>query len=265
MSMKNKIIAVVVLGVATIALMVYAISLTGAEKTEIKHKSLTFEYGDAVKITKADVFGKADVDQFHADTSSIKQQDNKDIAALGTYKVKITYTDAAGSEQGTITVHIKDTKKPEFTKAPASVEVENGESDHDFNQDFAVEDLSGVKLTFDTSKVDFATAGEYDAAVTAEDGQGNKTEKNFKVVVKAAETTEDTSTAADTTTTTDTTATTDTTTNTTGTTDSTTSSYNANTNYGYYDANGNYIPYSQQTQTTYSGSYVDENGNTVYY
>lgn len=288
--MKTKITAIIILGIVTLLVLIYAIHLS-LSGPSVQNSTVKSEYGEAIKITAKDVFGDEKVNNFKVDTSSVSNQEGKDYPAIGTYNVKVTYNTATGTGTDSIKVLVRDTKGPTFKTAPKKIYVDLGQSDYDFSEDFEAKDLSGATLSFDTSKVDFDTDGTYDATVTATDKHDNSTEQSFKVIVGTGESQEDlTEDQEETTTKKSKKSKSDSEEETTEESTSTTTQDNGTTYYqptyttpsytpwvldstgGYYDDYGNYYPGTTNNQTynnydsssnyNYDQSY---NNNQTYY
>ncbi len=203
-TIKIKIGAIVVLLVAIVGLGSYALRLSSnnTNSIELQDESYDIEYGKQVDIDTEYLLDTDDqdvIDSIEVDTSSIKNESGKDYPAIGKYNVEVTYKVDGKEQSQTLTVLVEDTTKPEFTTSTDEVVLTQGDSSHDFNEDFAVSDLSDTTLEFDLSKVDFDTAGTYTATAKASDAQGNKANKTFTVTIEASEeTTEDTTTSSDT-------------------------------------------------------------------
>lgn len=191
---KFRIGIAIVLSIAFLAVLFFNIQLR--MMPEWSKTSLHYELGKKVNIQATDVLSK-NSHTFHVDTSQIDEK------KPGVYIVKASFDSVAGKQVKYLRITISDTKKPVFTKAPKSVQVQVGKSDYDFAKKFKATDQTKVELSFDTKKVNFYVPGTYKAKVTATDTSGNERTKSFKVkivwVVNEKEEKESTATQQDTT------------------------------------------------------------------
>lgn len=183
------------------------VSLVGCSKSTVPtlaKESLTLEYGE-------NPFEEAKLEDLLENYDDIKKEyqfsmslfsekdeeitadsiSDDDILSVGKYNLIIQYTDDKEPLQLPIT--IKDTKAPEFKDFKEKVSVDYGYS-KDPTALFSATDLADVKISID-GDVNVKKAGNYKVKVTAEDANGNKTEKDCTITVKAKPKKESTSTA----------------------------------------------------------------------
>lgn len=113
--------------------------------------------------------------------SNIVNEENKEYPAVGNYEINVYYNEKSLAQN----VEVKDTTKPELS-IQEKIDVENGIDINtvDIKQYAKVSDLSKLKdYNIDLSNVDTSKAGEYVAKISIEDIYGNKSEKEFKIVV----------------------------------------------------------------------------------
>ncbi|MFV0381625.1 MAG: hypothetical protein ACK5KR_05335 [Breznakia sp.] len=103
---------------------------------------------------------------------------------VGKYRAAISYKE--NTEE--ITIHIKDTVAPKFSKFSEMITINQSKSEVDFSSYFAAEDVSkDVKISIASENVKYNTPGEYSIYVTAKDASNNKIKKKATVVVKEVE------------------------------------------------------------------------------
>lgn len=162
-------------------------------KIELKQKNFVIEFGDEYSLQASDYI-KASKEVLKDTKIEVKNENNRDcpkgaecdeyriidVYKVGEYKATATYK----KEKLKFTIEIKDTTVPTFETFTDKVEVEQGGDANGVISSFVPKDLSSVKIDLDVKAVDFNKPGEYKAAVTATDAYGNKTAKEFVIVVK---------------------------------------------------------------------------------
>ena len=174
---------------------VAALVLTGCNK-DLKvtpAEKLTIEYGDKLDNNKLFDAKKSD--------KNIKVDKVQDFNAkkVGDQTLKVTFTDGDKTIQKDVKITVKDTKKPEIVLKKDKVTIAAGDKlDLKDNVKSVKDPVDGVlkysgKETkksgyyIDKGKLNTKKAGTYEVIIKAFDANGNKTEKNFKVIVKKKE------------------------------------------------------------------------------
>lgn len=174
---KKKVKLTVILVIVCILIAIGFLMFRIMNQSRWTNTSLTYELGEKINIKDTDVLNKEDK-TFKINTSSIDEK------KAGEYTVKASIKAVDGTQVRNITVKIKDSTKPKFTTAPSVIRVNYGESDYNFKRKFKASDLSKVKISVNTKKVDFEKAGTYTATAKAVDESGNVAKKTFKVIVR---------------------------------------------------------------------------------
>ena len=174
---------------------VSALVLTGCSK-ELKVKTvdkLTVEYGDTLDNNKLFDAKKSD--------KNIKVDKVQDFNAkkVGNQTLKVTFTDGDKTIQKDVKIIVKDTKRPEIVLKKDKVTITAGDKLNLKDNVKSVKDPVDGALKYsdketkksgyciDKGKLNTKKAGTYEVIVKAFDANGNKTEKNFKVIVKKKE------------------------------------------------------------------------------
>ncbi len=171
---------------------VYVYNSFNVNHLKLKNDIITIEYGQNISldpeeyldISDLDVEDKSDILKNTVITSSIANEESKEYPSVGEYKLTISYED----EEKTLKVVVKDTTAP-LLNVPDSVEIVQGTelSSYDFKTLMNATDLAKLNdYVIDISMIDANKPEEYMAKVSVEDGNGNKTEKEFKVIIKPA-------------------------------------------------------------------------------
>ena len=174
---------------------VAALVLTGCNK-ELQvtpADKLTIEYGDKLDNNKLFDAKKSD--------KNIKVDKVQDFNAkkVGDQTLKVTFTDGDKTIQKDVKITVKDTKKPEIALKKDKVTITAGDKLDLKDNVKSVKDPVDGALKYsdketkksgyyiDKGKLNTKKAGTYEVIVKAFDANGNKTEKNFKVIVKKKE------------------------------------------------------------------------------
>ena len=174
---------------------VAALVLTGCNK-ELKvtpADKLTIEYGDKLDNNKLFDAKKSD--------KNIKVDKVQDFNAkkVGNQTLKVTFTDGDKTIQKDVKIIVKDTKRPEIVLKKDKVTITAGDKLNLKDNVKSVKDPVDGALKYsdketkksgyciDKGKLNTKKAGTYEVIVKAFDANGNKTEKNFKVIVKKKE------------------------------------------------------------------------------
>ena len=174
---------------------VAALVLTGCNK-ELKvtpADKLTIEYGDKLDNNKLFDAKKSD--------KNIKVDKVQDFNAkkVGDQTLKVTFTDGDKTIKKDVKITVKDTKKPEIALKKDKVTITAGDKLDLKDNVKSVKDPVDGALKYsdketkksgyyiDKGKLNTKKAGTYEVIVKAFDANGNKTEKNFKVIVKKKE------------------------------------------------------------------------------
>lgn len=164
-----------------VGFLVILLSFTGCSSTElnVKEENVMVEYGKEISVkaedylsNDKDVLSKVEV------LSDIVNEEGKDYPAIGEYNLKFKY----GKKEAEIKVSVADTTNPVFVNFKDTVDTYQNNK-VDFNALYSAKDLSDVTITYDDSKVDYATGGTYTATVTATDDSGNAETKEVTVTV----------------------------------------------------------------------------------
>lgn len=181
-------VCILLLSVVLIIALFYFLMKDDALEFHLKNKKeIVIEYGETVNLTFDDLietenYSKAEKKTVKAQTqikSNLKNEEGKDYPAVGKYQVELKYLD----KKLTKNIVVKDTTNPVFNdieEVSISVNTEN----YDYNNVIKATDLSPVTISFDTSKIDTAKAGDYEMTATAKDQSGNETTKKITVHVK---------------------------------------------------------------------------------
>ena len=174
---------------------VAALVLTGCNK-DLKvtpAEKLTIEYGDKLDNNKLFDAKKSD--------KNIKVDKVQDFNAkkVGYQTLKVTFTDGDKTIQKDVKITVKDTKKPEITLKKDKIMITAGnkltlkdnvktvKDPVDGALKYSDKEIKKSGYYIDKGKLNTKKAGTYEVIVKAFDTNGNKTEKNFKVIVKKKE------------------------------------------------------------------------------
>ena len=174
---------------------VAALVLTGCNK-DLKvtpAEKLTIEYGDKLDNNKLFDAKKSD--------KNIKVDKVQDFNAkkVGDQTLKVTFTDGDKTIQKDVKITVKDTKKPEITLKKDKIMITAGnkltlkdnvktvKDPVDGALKYSDKEIKKSGYYIDKGKLNTKKAGTYEVIVKAFDTNGNKTEKNFKVIVKKKE------------------------------------------------------------------------------
>lgn len=174
---------------------VAALVLTGCNK-DLKvtpADKLTVEYGDKLDNNKLFDAKKSD--------KNIKVDKVQDFNAkkVGDQTLKVTFTDGDKTIQKDVKITVKDTKKPEITLKKDKITITAGnkltlkdnvktvKDPVDGALKYSDKEIKKSGYYIDKGKLNTKKAGTYEVIVKAFDANGNKTEKNFKVIVKKKE------------------------------------------------------------------------------
>lgn len=148
------------------------------------------EYGDG--LVKKKLYDAAEVDK----NLMVKKIDGYDAKKLGEQTIIVIFTDGKKETEKKIKVKVEDTRKPEIDLKKDKVTIIAGEK-LEFNDNVeSVKDpidgylkYSDKKVEkdgyyFDKGKLDTKKDGTYEVKIIAADKNGNKSEKEFKVVVE---------------------------------------------------------------------------------
>ena len=147
-------------------------------------KDIVVEYGNTVQYSFDDLIQTKDIDKEQLKeikketkiTSNLKNEDQKEYPALGTYTINIKYQDQKLKKK----IIVKDTIIPTFNETN-EVSFEEGTENYDYNKEISATDLTTVDIQYDISSLDIKTPGDYKIKAIATDSSGNKTEKEITV------------------------------------------------------------------------------------
>lgn len=183
--MKKKLIGVI--GIIIVVIVGGIFYFTREEKIELSlknKKDIVVEYGNAVQYSFDDLIQTKDFDKEQLKeikketkiTSNLKNEDQKEYPAIGTYTINIKYQDQKLKKK----IMVKDTTAPIFNETN-EVSFEEGTESYDYNKEINATDLTNVDIQYDTSSLDIKKAGDYKMKAVATDTSGNKTEKEITV------------------------------------------------------------------------------------
>lgn len=183
--MKKKIIGI---GSIVVLLIIGCVFyFTREEKITISlkdKKDIVVEYGNKVEYSFNNLIQTKNIDKEQLKevkketkiTSNLKNEDQKEYPAIGTYMITIKYQDQKLKKK----IIVKDTTVPTFNETN-EVSFEEGTENYDYNKAISATDLTTVDVQYDTSSLDTKTPGEYKIKAIATDTSGNKTEKEITV------------------------------------------------------------------------------------
>lgn len=183
--MKKRFIGII--GIIIVVIVGSVFYFTREEKIELSlknKKNIVVEYGNAVQYSFDDLVQTKDFDKEQLKeikketkiTSNLKNEDQKDYPAIGTYTINIKYQDQKLKKK----IIVKDTTAPTFNETN-EVSFEEGTENYDYNKEINAIDLTSVDIQYDTSSLDIKKAGDYKIKAVATDTSGNKTEKEITI------------------------------------------------------------------------------------
>lgn len=182
------VIAIGIIGISAVG--IYAYLASNSEILKLKSDSITIEYGQTISINPEEYLDMKNLDEkakILKNTKVVLNADNvdkKEYPSVGEYDLTIKYDD----ELKTVKVFVKDTTAP-VLNVPDSVEIIQGSELANYNFKILMNATDLAKLNdyiIDISMIDANKPAEYMAKVSVEDVNGNKTEKEFKVIIKPA-------------------------------------------------------------------------------
>ena len=179
-----------ILGISGVG--VYAYNSSKVDLLKLKKDIVTIEYGQSISlspekyldISNLDTAEKSDIIKNTVVKSSATKEESKEYPSVGEYKLTISY----GDEEKIVKVVVKDTIIP-LLNVPDSIEIVQGTdiSKYDFESLMNAIDLAELNdYVIDVSMIDTNKPAEYMGKVSVDDVNGNKAEKEFKVVIKSA-------------------------------------------------------------------------------
>lgn len=149
-------------------------------------KNIVVEYGQEVHYNLEDLidtsdFSKEEIKDIKKQTKikdNIKNEEGKNYPSVGKYKVQIQYDDQILSK----IIVVQDTMKPEFNDVQ-EVTITINTQNYDYASVIKATDLSKVTVSFDTSNINIAKAGDYQMNAIAKDASGNEASKTITVHV----------------------------------------------------------------------------------
>ena len=161
-----------------------------SEEIGLKKDEFTVEYGKKISMdpsTYLDTDNSSVLTSAKVAFDDYEVEGDKNYPAVGAYVGEITYTENKKEKNKKVVVRIKDTVAPKFEDFEDTIYLVKGSIDSDLRKYFYAYDLSAVSITVDSTKVDFASEGEYKIVVTATDEHGNLIEKEAKVIIMIEE------------------------------------------------------------------------------
>lgn len=179
-----------ILGIGGIG--IYAYNSSKADLLNLKKDIVTIEYGQNISLSPEEYLDisnlnteeKSDIMKNAVVRSTATKEKSKEYPSVGEYKLTIRYDD----EEKAVKVIVKDTIAP-VINVPDSVEIVQGTDleKYDFKSLMSATDLAKLNdYIIDVSMIDTNKPAEYIAKVSVDDVNGNKAEKEFKVVIKSA-------------------------------------------------------------------------------
>lgn len=171
---------------------IYAYNSSKSNLLKLKGDSISVEYGQKISlnpelyldINNLNSEQKSDILKNTVITSSATNEESKEYPSVGEYELTIKYDDQLKK----VKIYVKDTTIP-VLNVPDSVELVQGTelASYDFKTLMNSTDLAKLNdYVIDISMIDTNKPAEYMAKVSVEDINGNKTEKEFKVIIKSA-------------------------------------------------------------------------------
>ena len=170
-------------------LMALLVFLAGCGNVEVLTKEeLNVEFGKAISTNIKDYLNTEEMSEEDVNTVISEGQlviesdelvESQDYQKVGSYTVKISYD----NNEYDVVVNVQDTVAPQFVEFKSDLETYTNEK-IDFSKIYKAEDLSEVTISVDDSKVDYSTAGTYNAVVTAKDIYDNEETKEVSISVK---------------------------------------------------------------------------------
>ena len=170
---KMKIIGIFII---IISLAIGIIIYTNREKEltiQLKdNKTITIEYGKTMDVNFDNFILKKAYSQEEYKklkketkiTTNLINEEGKDYPAIGKYVIKMQYKDQTVNKK----VIVKDTTKPVFNDTN-EVSYTINTKNYDYASVIQATDLSSVEVTFDTTQINIAKAGDYKLLATAKD------------------------------------------------------------------------------------------------
>lgn len=159
------------------------------DKISLIEENIVIEYGQSYNPSVNELINFTEFDFINTENvkieSNIENEDNKEYPAVGNYEINVYYKDKNLSQK----IEVKDTTSPVLSMKE-NIDIENGVDINTVNikQYAKATDLSELKdYNIDLTNVDTNKAGEYVAKISIEDIYGNKSEKDFKIVVPEKE------------------------------------------------------------------------------
>lgn len=181
----NKILLILVVVVLLVVSGVFIFMNTN--KVTLKSDTFNFEYGDVINFDDLQILDTNDVeilDTLIIDLSNVELVENESYPKVGKYNVSLNYKEAFMDKSKDINIVISDMTKPKFIEYPEDIKIMANDEDHNFSTYFVVEDLSEFELKIDTTAINFAKAGQYDAKAIAIDIYGNQSTHEFHVLIE---------------------------------------------------------------------------------
>ena len=170
-------------------LMALLVFLAGCGNVEVLTKEeLNVEFGKAISTNIKDYLNTEEMSEEDVNTVISEGQlviesdelvESQNYQKVGSYTVKISYD----NNEYDVVVNVQDTVAPQFVEFKSDLETYTNEK-IDFSKIYKAEDLSEVTISVDDSKVDYSTAGTYNAVVTAKDIYDNEETKEVSISVK---------------------------------------------------------------------------------
>ena len=147
-------------------------------------KDIVVEYGNKVEYSFDNLIQIKDIEKEQLKevkketkiTSNLKNEDQKEYPAIGTYIITIKYQDQKLKKK----IIVKDTTVPTFNETN-EVSFEEGTENYDYNKEISATDLTTVDVQYDTSTLDTKKPGDYKIKAIATDTSGNKIEKEITI------------------------------------------------------------------------------------
>lgn len=185
--MKKKVFPIIILLIIILTITIGMIVFIRQRDNSISliQDYITIEYGETYNPTLEELINLTEYNYINPQKvkieSNIKNEDNKEFPATGTYQVYVYYKDKILIQ----TVEFKDTVAPELSiQENVEIEKDTDLSTFDFGDYISIFDLSEMKdYKIEFSGVNTSISGEYIAKISIEDIYGNKSEKEFKIII----------------------------------------------------------------------------------
>ena len=190
---KKKYFTIIILGILIVLLVFLGAKGVIQQQKQASFKTITqlnVEYGQKIptdvkrylKLTKVSSNQKQEL--LTQTKLKITPTPQAQKPKIGKYQAKLHYL----KWTKTVTIKVRDTKKPKLTTDYTSVDLVQGTdlAKYDFKSLFKTSDLSKVTLTFETSHIDSNKVGTYELTALATDQSHNQAVTKLKINITQA-------------------------------------------------------------------------------